>query len=156
MYTRLWNYTNMVVDEHGIQTFKVVVVMLLLLLLLFDVFAPTNAHPLLFLEKWFIQIYLNVSLLGLHSLEALAFGTKSDYINGVTYMLNLNGPNLVWGPHLHGLHCCQSIVSFSNMLTLNTLLLWVAEYSKPHMPDQNLLVCLIFEHLWLCEKEIKN
>jgi hypothetical protein len=25
-YTRLQNYTNMMVDEHGIQTFKVVVV----------------------------------------------------------------------------------------------------------------------------------
>jgi hypothetical protein len=31
------NYTIMVVDEHGIQTFEVVLVVLLLLLLLFDV-----------------------------------------------------------------------------------------------------------------------
>ena len=36
----------MVVEEHGIQTFKVVFVTLLLLLLLFDVLAPTSAHPL--------------------------------------------------------------------------------------------------------------
>ena len=40
MYTRLQDYTNMVVGEHGIQTFKVVVVVLLILLLLFDVFPP--------------------------------------------------------------------------------------------------------------------
>jgi hypothetical protein len=46
------NYTNMMVGEHGIQTFEVVVVVLLLLMLLFDVFVPTSAHPLLFLEKW--------------------------------------------------------------------------------------------------------
>ena len=29
MYTRSQNYTNMVVGEHGIQTFEVVIVMLL-------------------------------------------------------------------------------------------------------------------------------
>ena len=28
MYTRLQNYTNMVVDNHGMQTFEVVVVVL--------------------------------------------------------------------------------------------------------------------------------
>ena len=52
----------MVVGEHGIQTFEVVVVVLSLLLLLsFDVFVPTSAHPLLFVDKWFVQIYLNVN-----------------------------------------------------------------------------------------------
>ena len=50
-YTRLQNYTNMVVGEHGIQTFKVGVIMLLLLLLSFDVFVPTSAHFLLFFDK---------------------------------------------------------------------------------------------------------
>jgi hypothetical protein len=39
----------MVVGKHGIQLLKVVVVV------------PTSAHPLLFLDKWFVQIYLNVS-----------------------------------------------------------------------------------------------
>ena len=48
MYTRLQNYTNMVVGEHGIQTFKVLVVVLLLLLLSFDVFVPTSAYPSVF------------------------------------------------------------------------------------------------------------
>jgi len=43
MYTRLQNYIDMVVGEHGIQTFKVVVVVLLLLQLLFGVFVPTSA-----------------------------------------------------------------------------------------------------------------
>ena len=47
MYTRSQNYTNMVVGEHGIQTFEVVVVMLLSI----DVFVPTSAHPLLILDK---------------------------------------------------------------------------------------------------------
>ena len=60
-YTRSQNYTNMVVGEQGLQTFKVVVVMLLLLLLTFDVFVLTSVHPLIFLDKQFIQIYLNVS-----------------------------------------------------------------------------------------------
>ena len=47
IYTRLQNYTNMMVDKDRIQTFDVVVVVLLLLLLSFDVFVPTSAHPLL-------------------------------------------------------------------------------------------------------------
>ena len=34
--------------------------LLLLLLLLFDDFAPTSAHPLLFSYKQFVQIHLNV------------------------------------------------------------------------------------------------
>ena len=61
-YTRLHNYTNMVGGEHGIHTFEVVVVVLLS----FDVFVPKNAHPLLFLDKWFVQIYLNVSSIHEH------------------------------------------------------------------------------------------
>ena len=52
MYTRSRNYTNKVVGEHGIQKFEVVIVVLLLLLLSFDdVFVPTSAHPLLFLNN---------------------------------------------------------------------------------------------------------
>ena len=47
VYTGSQNYTNMVVGEHGIQTIEGVVDILLFLRLLFDVFAPTNAHPLL-------------------------------------------------------------------------------------------------------------
>ena len=47
---------NMVVGEHGIQAFEVVVV------LLFDTSVPTSAQPLLFSNQWFVQIYLNVSL----------------------------------------------------------------------------------------------
>jgi hypothetical protein len=47
-YTRLQKYTNLVVGEHEIQTFKVVTSVLLLLLLLFDTFVPNNAHPLFF------------------------------------------------------------------------------------------------------------
>ena len=55
-YTRLQYYTNKVVGELGLQMFKIVVVVLS-----FDNFVPTSAHPLLFLDKWFLQIYLNVS-----------------------------------------------------------------------------------------------
>ena len=57
----LQNYANVVVGKHKIQTFEIVVVVLLLLLLLFDVFVPTSAHPLLRLDKWSVQIHLNVS-----------------------------------------------------------------------------------------------
>ena len=49
MYARSQKYTNMVIDEHEIQTFEVVfVVFLLLLLLSFDFLVPTSAHPLLY------------------------------------------------------------------------------------------------------------
>jgi hypothetical protein len=47
IYIRLQNHSNnMVVAEHGIQTYELVVVMLLLLFI-FSVrfFVPTNAHP---------------------------------------------------------------------------------------------------------------
>ena len=46
MYTRLQNYKIMVIGEHGIQTFEVVVVVFVWFL---------SPH------KWFVQIYLNVS-----------------------------------------------------------------------------------------------
>ena len=51
LYSRLQNNTNLVVGKHGLQTLDVVVVTLLLLLLSFDVFVPTSAHPLLFLDE---------------------------------------------------------------------------------------------------------
>ena len=51
MYTRLQNYTNMVVSEHGIQNYGYGVVVWC--------FVPTSAHPLLILDKWFVQMYLN-------------------------------------------------------------------------------------------------
>ena len=60
-YIRLQNYTNLVVGKHEIQTFKVAVVVLLFLLLTSDIFVPTNTHPLLFLDKWFVQIDVNVN-----------------------------------------------------------------------------------------------
>ena len=56
---RLQNYTNMVVDELGIQTFKV----LIFVLLSFDAFVPTSTHLLLIMDKWFVQfVYLNISV----------------------------------------------------------------------------------------------
>ena len=58
IFTRLQNYTNVMVGKHGIQTFKVMVVVLLLFLSSFDVFVLTDAHPLLILGMWFVQIYL--------------------------------------------------------------------------------------------------
>ena len=60
-YTRLQNYTNMMVGEHGIQAFKVVAIVLLFLLLPIDNFVLISAHSLLFIGKWFVlDIYLNV------------------------------------------------------------------------------------------------
>ena len=43
MYSRMQNYTSMVVGKHGKQTFKVVVVMLWLWLLSLKIFVPTSA-----------------------------------------------------------------------------------------------------------------
>ena len=54
----------MLLDEHETQTFKVMIVVLLLLFLLLDVFVPTSAHPLLFLDKWYVQIYFIVNFQG--------------------------------------------------------------------------------------------
>ena len=48
MYTRLQNYTNMMIDEHGIQTFKVVIVVLLLLMLSFVIMFPQVHTPYYF------------------------------------------------------------------------------------------------------------
>jgi hypothetical protein len=45
------NYINLVVGEHGIQTFKIVVVVLLLLLLSFDVFFPHKLTSLITFEQ---------------------------------------------------------------------------------------------------------
>lgn len=53
MYTGSQNYRNMVDGEHRMQTFETVVVVMLLLLFSFDAFVPTNAHPLLVLDKSF-------------------------------------------------------------------------------------------------------
>ena len=58
-YTRSQNYTNLVVGKHEIQTFKVMVVVVVPLLIIICV--HISAHPLLFLVKWFVQIYLNVN-----------------------------------------------------------------------------------------------
>ena len=59
------------VGEHGIQTFEVEVVMLFFLLLLFDVFVPRSAHSSLFVDKWFDQIYLKISLFTTYFLTIL-------------------------------------------------------------------------------------
>ena len=59
-YTRLQNDTYFGGWQTRNTNIEVVVVVLLFLLLSFDVFAPTSALPLLFLDKWFGQIYLSV------------------------------------------------------------------------------------------------
>ena len=59
-YTKSQNFTNTVVGELGIQTFKVVVIIFIFLLLSFDTISPTHAHPLFFVDKWFLQIYLSL------------------------------------------------------------------------------------------------
>ena len=47
----------------GYKTFEVVVVTLLLMLLSFDVFVTTSVCVCVrFVDKWFVQIYLNVIL----------------------------------------------------------------------------------------------
>jgi hypothetical protein len=59
-HTRLQNYTNMVVGEHGIETSEAVVVVLLLLLS-FDVFVLTSAHPLFFMDKCTLVSFMATS-----------------------------------------------------------------------------------------------
>ena len=56
--TQIWWLTNM---EYN--TFEVVVVVLLLLLLSFDVFVPTSAHPLLFMNSD-LSIYASMLVIG--------------------------------------------------------------------------------------------
>ena len=51
------NYTNMVIGEHGIQTFKVVVILLLLLVLSFDVLVLKSANPLLLRGHVIVKLY---------------------------------------------------------------------------------------------------
>ena len=65
----------MVVGEHEIQAFEVVVVVLLFLLLSFDVFVPTNAHPLSFLDKWFVQLFLNDSFFVFDHVSPFSIGS---------------------------------------------------------------------------------
>ena len=50
-YIKSQNYTIMVVGEHGIQTFIVMVVVVLLLILLFYDFISTISHPISILDK---------------------------------------------------------------------------------------------------------
>ena len=55
----------MMIGKNKIKYFKVVVVLKLFLLLLsIDVkISPTSADSLLFMNKWFVQIYFNFNLL---------------------------------------------------------------------------------------------
>ena len=50
----------MVVGEHGIQTFKVVIVVCLTFMLSFDFLSPQVHIPLLDLDNWFVHIYLYI------------------------------------------------------------------------------------------------
>ena len=84
-YTRLQNYTNMMVDEHGIQTFGVVVVYIISFIVVFlyfyiFIFFPTSAHPLLFLGKWFVHMYLANARLGplTHTLTGSIYKLKQS------------------------------------------------------------------------------
>ena len=72
LYTRSQNCTNMVVGEHGIQTFKVVLVVLLLLLP-FDILVLTSGHPLLFFDKCFNQIYTLNSIISTPLMSLLLY-----------------------------------------------------------------------------------
>ena len=62
-YTKLQNYTNMVVGEHGRQTFEVVVVALLLVLFLFDGFCPHKCTSLIIFGQMVCPNILECQLL---------------------------------------------------------------------------------------------
>ena len=94
--TRAQNYTNVVVGELGFQTLEIAVVVILLLLLSFDAFVPISAHPLSFLDKWFVQIYQNgqISQIRLHGDVNLSFSlyystNSSKRISNFPTVLNL-------------------------------------------------------------------
>ena len=59
LYINMNNYTSMMVGEHELQTFKIVVD-LSLLLLSCDVLFPQMHIPIM-LDKWFVQMRLNVN-----------------------------------------------------------------------------------------------
>ena len=71
MYTRSQNYTNMVVDKkwntniqscgYCIVTNVNVFVLIQTHILLFNVFVLIQTHILLLLDKWFVQICLNIN-----------------------------------------------------------------------------------------------
>ena len=86
MYIRSQNYTNMVVGEYGIQTFRLVIVVLLLLLLLFDVFVPTSAHLFLSQYKRFVQTYLNLKFPQKWMEHAQFFNSESCILKGASIM----------------------------------------------------------------------
>ena len=116
MYIRLQNYTNMVAGKYGIQTFKVVVVVLKLSLLSFDVFVPTTTHPLLFLDKWFVQIYFNISW--------LAFGEASTPTLLLRYSKNCYTPFMP----------CMQLLHFISIQHLNLLMFTKKRLDKPPIP----------------------
>ena len=61
--TRLQNHKNMVVGEHRLQNIRRCGCCGVAFAIVIDVFVPTCAHPLLFLERWFLQIFLNINSL---------------------------------------------------------------------------------------------
>ena len=80
-YTRSQIYTNMVVGEHGIQTFEIVVIVLFLLLLLSDKFFLSNAHSLLFLSSGLSKyILMSVKTCCNFSLATLCVHKYGDHV----------------------------------------------------------------------------
>ena len=62
-YTVSQNYTDMMIGEHGIQTFKVVVVVLLLFFVVIWCFLSPQVHiSYYFKNKQYVRIYLNITL----------------------------------------------------------------------------------------------
>ena len=70
-YTRSQNRTNMVADENGIQTFEVVVEHCVIVFVVIWCFSPHNYTSFIFLDKWFVQIYLKVDLYNIKLFKAL-------------------------------------------------------------------------------------
>jgi hypothetical protein len=68
----------MMVGGHELQTFEVVLVVLFPLSLLCDVFVLISAHPLLYLDKRFVQIHLNASFV-----EFLFLYIKSSHLRSL-------------------------------------------------------------------------
>ena len=99
-YTRSQYYLDMVVGEHGIQMFKVVVVVFLVLLLSFDVFVSTSAHPLLFLDKWCLHVYLNFTHTSMNTHMVAIYYQGQITLVYFRYLLNIKDFLVIY-MHLH-------------------------------------------------------
>ena len=60
-YTRSHNYISMVVGENGNKHSKLSLCGIVLIVDIWFFFVPISTHSIIFLDKWVVQIYINVT-----------------------------------------------------------------------------------------------